>query len=75
MLIAIALRICNSINIHTGDRFTKSGDLCVDFVFVTQVSKCMKVKQLEADNRFYIGYWNFGNKRSTNQLFGESAQH
>ena len=32
------------------------------FVFVTQISKCMKVKQLEANNQFYIGYWNFGNK-------------
>ena len=38
----------------------------------------MKVKQLEADNQlltFSIGYWNFGNKRSISQLFGESAQH
>ena len=39
------------------------------------VSKCIKVKQLEADNWFYIGYWNFGNKRSINRLFSESAQH
>ena len=59
-------------------RFTKSGELCVDFVFVTQISKCMKMKQLKADNRFltfYIGYCNFRNKRLINRLSGESTQH
>ena len=39
----------------------------------------MKVKQLKADNRLfnilYRLYWNFGNNRSINRLFGESAQH
>ena len=44
-------------------------------VFVTQISKCMKVKQLEADNQLFNGYWNFGNKQSINRLFGESDQH
>ena len=44
-----------SINIHYWIqlRFTKSGELCVDLVFVTQISKCMKVKQLEAYNRLF----------------------
>ena len=48
MLSAIAVKF-TSINIHILETvFTKSGELCV---FVTQISKCMKVKQLEADNR------------------------
>ena len=62
MLSAIAiiqLCICTKSKIHLNKiyiletRFTKSGELCVDFVFVTQISKCMKVKELEADNWLY----------------------
>ena len=55
MLSAIAiiqLCICTRSKIHLNKYtyWTKSGELCVDFVFATLISKCIKVKQLEADN-------------------------
>ena len=73
MLSAIAivqLRICTKSKIYLNkytywrqDSLNQGSYVCVDFVFVTQISK---LKQLEADNRLLNILLEFGNKQSIN---------